>query len=348
MTARDPLVQISHLVKQFPVGERFLGRPSYMRAVNDVSLELHRGEALALVGESGSGKTTLGRCVLRLTEPTSGSVIFDGTNVLELGRAEMRALRRRMQIVFQDPVGSLNPRMRVGTAVREPLEVHRVALGDAARERVAQLFQEVGLDPSLTTRYPHELSGGQKQRVGIARALSIQPEFVVLDEPVSALDVSVQAQVLNLLRDLQRAHNLTYLFIAHDLAVVRHIAHRVAVMYLGKLVEIAAVEDLYDRPLHPYTVSLLSAIPVPEPTAKRSRIVLSGEMPSPRRPPAGCAFHTRCPHPEKNDRCTTDPPPLRELHPGRWTACHYAETPMAPPEPAGSLASDNTESTEKH
>jgi oligopeptide/dipeptide ABC transporter ATP-binding protein len=221
--------------------------------------------------------------------------------------------------------------MTVGNAVREPLEVHGIARGAEARTRVAALFEEVGLDPSLMERYPHELSGGQKQRIGIARALSIQPEFVVLDEPVSALDVSVQAQVVNLLVDLQRARNLTYLFIAHDLAVVRHITDRVAVMYLGKIVERADVDPLYERPLHPYTASLLSAVPVPDPTASRNRIVLPGEMPSPRRPPPGCPFHPRCPHIKKEKRCSTEAPPLREVEPGRWAACHFAETPMELP-----------------
>lgn len=328
-----PLVAMENLVKHFPASTRLFAKPSYLKAVDGVTLSLDRGETVALVGESGSGKTTLGRCVLRLTEPTSGTIWFDGTDVLALGSADMRALRRRMQIVFQDPAGSLNPRMAVGTAVREPLEVHRIARGKAARDRVADLFEEVGLDPSLTSRFPHELSGGQKQRVGIARALSIEPEFLVLDEPVSALDVSVQAQVVNLLTDLQRSRNLTYLFIAHDLAVVRHVATRVAVMYLGRIVERARVVPLYDRPLHPYTASLLSAVPVPDPTVKRKRIVLAGEIPSPRNPPPGCPFHTRCPHPLKDTRCTTDEPALRELQPDRWVACHYAENPMEKPAP---------------
>ncbi len=265
MSSSKALLRVENLVKHFPADGLF-GRRDHVRAVDGVSLSLPRGQTLALVGESGSGKTTLGRCIVRLIEPTSGSVSFDGVDILALRRTDMRALRRRMQIVFQDPAGSLNPRMTVGTAVREPLEVHRIARGKDARARVNKLFMEVGLDPSLTTWYPHELSGGQKQRVGIARALSIQPEFIVLDEPVSALDVSVQAQVVNLLVDLQKARDLTYLFIAHDLAVVRHIADRIAVMYLGKIVETADVIPLYDKPLHPYTVSLLSAVPVPDPT----------------------------------------------------------------------------------
>lgn len=327
MSSPKTLLRVESLVKHFPAGGLF-GRGDHIRAVDGVSLSLLRGQTLALVGESGSGKTTLGRCIVRLIEPTSGRVSFDGVDILALGGTDMRALRRRMQIVFQDPAGSLNPRMTVGTAVREPLEVHRIARGKDAHARVNKLFREVGLDPSLTTRYPHELSGGQKQRVGIARALSIQPEFIVLDEPVSALDVSVQAQVINLLVDLQKARDLTYLFIAHDLAVVRHIADRIAVMYLGKIVETADVIPLYDRPLHPYTVSLLSAVPVPDPRAQRKRVPLRGEMPSSRHPPSGCPFHTRCPHTRKDERCSTEVPKLQEVEPGRWAACHYAETPM--------------------
>jgi oligopeptide/dipeptide ABC transporter ATP-binding protein len=329
MTASEPLLRIEHLVKHFATSRGLFDKGDPVRAVDGVSLALSKGETVSLVGESGSGKTTLGRCILRLTEPTSGTVSFDGVDVLALDRADLRALRRRMQIVFQDPAGSLNPRMTAGTAVREPLEVHGIARGAEARTRVDALFGEVGLDPSLAERYPHELSGGQKQRVGIARALSIQPEFMVLDEPVSALDVSVQAQVVNLLVDLQRARSLTYLFIAHDLAVVRHITDRIAVMYLGKIVETAEVGPLYERPLHPYTVSLLSAVPIPDPTASRNRIALPGEMPSPRRPPPGCPFHPRCPHLEKDKRCSTEAPPLREVEPGRWAACHFAEAPMS-------------------
>ena len=330
-SANAALVTLENLVKRFPVKDHIFAKTSYVRAVDGVNLSLDRGDALALVGESGSGKTTLGRCILRLTEPTSGTVLFDQIDVLALKASDMRALRRRMQIVFQDPAGSLNPRMTVGAAVREPLEVHHLARGKAAREKVRELFQEVGLDPSLETLFPHELSGGQKQRVGIARALSIQPEFVVLDEPVSALDVSVQAQVVNLLVDLRQARNLTYLFIAHDLAVVRHVANRVAVMYLGKIVEQAPVVPLYDRPLHPYTISLLSAVPVPDPAVKRNRIVLAGEIPSPRNPPPGCHFHTRCPHPLKDHRCSTDTPQLRQIENERWVACHYADSPMEKP-----------------
>jgi oligopeptide/dipeptide ABC transporter ATP-binding protein len=328
MSSADTLLQITDLTKHFAVGDTLFGTKQAVRAVDGVTLSLGRGQSTALVGESGSGKTTLGRCVLRLTEPTSGGLAFDGTDVLGLDRKAMRELRRRMQIVFQDPAGSLNPRMTVGSTVREPFEVHGIARGKEADAKVAELFDEVGLDTSLAARYPHELSGGQKQRVGIARALAIRPDFVVLDEPVSALDVSVQAQVINLLVRLQQARELTYLFIAHDLAVVRNIAHRVAVMYLGKIVEVASVDPLYAQPLHPYTTSLLSAVLVPDPAAKRNRIVLSGEIPSPRNPPPGCRFHSRCPHALKDERCKAEMPSLREVTPGRFAACHYAETPM--------------------
>ena len=318
--SEQPLLEVRRLVKHFRAGGGWFKSAGAVRAVDDVSLSIDRGTALALVGESGSGKTTLGRVILRLIDPTGGSVSFDGTDVLGLKPAPLRAFRRRMQIVFQDPAGSLNPRMRVGTAVREPIEVHGLAKGTAAKDRVASLFSEVGLDPDLMDRYPHELSGGQKQRVGIARALSVEPEFLVLDEPVSALDVSVQAQVLNLLADLQRARGLTYLFIAHDLAVVRHVADRVAVMYLGKIVEEGPIDDIYVAPRHPYTTALLSAAPIPDPTLQRQRIVLRGELPSPRNPPKGCAFHTRCPHPKKDARCATERPPLLDVGPNRMAA----------------------------
>ena len=326
----EPLLVLDNLVKEFRGGGLFRRGPP-VRAVDRVSLTVRRGEALGLVGESGSGKTTLGRCALRLVEPTAGTVHFDGVPVLALDRSALRTLRRRMQIVFQDPYGSLNPRMTVGAAVREPLEVHRLAKGTTAIERVARLFDEVGLDPSIADRYPHELSGGQRQRIGIARALSVEPEFLALDEPVSALDVSVQAQVLNLLADLRERRRLTYLFIAHDLAVVRHLADRVAVMYLGRLMEAGSTTALFAKPLHPYTVSLLEAVPVPDPTAPRRRVVPVGDPPSVRRPPPGCVFHPRCPHPSKDSRCSTEVPKFREVAPGQWAACHYAETTPAPP-----------------
>lgn len=324
MTA--PLLKVEGLVKPFP-GGGWWSKEAAVRAVDGVSLTIAAGETLGLVGESGSGKTTLGRLILALEQPTAGRVLFDGQDVFALDAKALRALRRRIQVVFQDPQGSLNPRMTAGAAVAEPLVIHGIAKGADARRRAEELFEEVGLDRVYLDSYPHELSGGQCQRVGIARALSVGPEFMVLDEPVSALDVSVQAQVLNLLADLQAKHKLTYLFIAHDLAVVRHMATRVAVMYLGKIVEEALAAAIYAGPRHPYTTSLLSAIPVPDPAAPKDRIVLQGDPPSPRHPPSGCAFHPRCPHPKRDQRCATEPPPLREVS-GHTVACHFAEDPM--------------------
>jgi oligopeptide/dipeptide ABC transporter ATP-binding protein len=319
------LVEVRGLVKHY-AGDRAwfgLGRPRPpVRAVDGVSFAIPPGRTLGLVGESGSGKTTVGRTILRLQEPTSGQVLFEGADVFALDAAKLRALRRRMQIVFQDPYSSLNPRMTVGQTLREPLEIHHLS------GEVSSLLEEVGLDTAFAQRYPHELSGGQRQRVGIARALSVEPQFVVCDEPVSALDVSVQAQVLNLLADLQQRRRLTYLFIAHDLAVVRHIADDVAVMYLGKIVERAPAPAIYRIPRHPYTRALLSAVPEPDPRAEKRRIVLSGDIPSPANPPSGCPFHPRCPHPMKSERCRTEPPPLREIEPGHVAACHYAEHPL--------------------
>jgi oligopeptide/dipeptide ABC transporter ATP-binding protein len=329
MTA--PLLEVRDLVKHYP-GERAwlgLGRPrSVVRAVDGVSLDIPPGRTLGLVGESGCGKSTVGRTILRLTEPTAGTVRFDGRDVLALRGAELRALRRRMQIVFQDPYGSLNPRMTIGQTVREGLDIHEIGATADRPARVAALLSEVGLDAELAGRYPHELSGGQRQRVGIARALAVEPAFLICDEPVSALDVSVQAQVLNLLADLRERRKLTYLFIAHDLAVVRHIAEDVAVMYLGRIVERARAAELYRAARHPYTRSLLSAVPVPDPTAQRARIVLQGDVPSPARPPSGCPFHPRCPHPKKSERCRTELPVLREVAPGHSAACHFAEEAM--------------------
>ena len=329
--ATHPLVAVQDLVKYFP-GERAwfgLGRPrNVVRAVDGVSFAIAPARTLGLVGESGCGKSTTGRAILRLVEPDRGRVTLDGLDVLTLPPRELRALRRRMQIVFQDPYGSLNPRMTVRQMLAEPLVIHRIATGAAAERRIAALLEEVGLDPGFGRSYPHELSGGQRQRVGIARALSVEPQFLVLDEPVSALDVSVQAQVLNLLADLQERRRLTYLFIAHDLAVVKHIADDVAVMYLGKIVERAPAAVLYAAPRHPYTASLLSAVPVPDPSAQHDRIVLEGDVPSPMHPPTGCSFHPRCPHPKKNDRCRAEPPALREVAPGQLAACHFAEEPL--------------------
>ncbi|HXM38789.1 MAG TPA: oligopeptide/dipeptide ABC transporter ATP-binding protein [Gemmatimonadales bacterium] len=323
------LVDVRDLVKHY-AGERGwfgLGRPRPpVRAVDGVSFTIASGRTLGLVGESGSGKTTVGRTMLRLQEATSGRVLFDGNDVFALDAARLRALRRRMQIVFQDPYSSLNPRMTVAQTLREPLEIHGLA------GQVSDLLQEVGLDAAFAGRYPHELSGGQRQRVGIARALSVEPQFLVCDEPVSALDVSVQAQVLNLLADLQERRRLTYLFIAHDLAVVRHIADDVAVMYLGRIVERAPAGAIYATPRHPYTRSLLSAVPEPNPRAAKRRIVLTGDIPSPAHPPPGCPFHPRCPHPKKNERCRTEPPALRAVSgggaPDHLAACHFAEEPM--------------------
>jgi oligopeptide/dipeptide ABC transporter ATP-binding protein len=318
----EPLLSVRGLTKHFPIRKGIIRRiTGAVRAVDGVSLDVARGETLAVVGESGCGKTTAGRSILRLIEPTSGTVRFDGVDVLALGRDDLRALRRKMQIIFQDPFSSLNPRMTVGAIVREGLTIHKLAEGAAADARVRQLLQEVGLRPEYASRYPHEFSGGQRQRVGIARALSVEPRFIVCDEPVSALDVSVQAQVINLLQDLQRDRGLTYLFIAHDLSVVEHIADRVAVMYLGKIVELASADDLYREPLMPYTQALLSAVPIPDPTTKRERIVLRGDVPSPANPPPGCVFHPRCHHPQRDEACTRIVPPLEAKAPGHWVAC---------------------------
>ena len=323
------LLEVRDLVKHYAGGGFFrpAGRP--VRAVDGVSLDVARGETLALVGESGCGKSSVGRTILRLQEPTAGSARFEGTDIFALDRAELRRLRRRMQIIFQDPYSSLNPRMTIGSAIAEGIEIHRLARGAEVGRRVASLLEEVGLDPGYARRYPHEFSGGQRQRIGIARALAVEPAFIVCDEPVSALDVSVQAQVLNLLADLQHERGLAYLFIAHDLAVVRQIARRVAVMYLGRIVEEGATEALLERPRHPYTVALLSAVPEPDPKLQRSRVVLRGDLPSPSNPPPGCPFHTRCFHPARDERCRTERPELRPVGATR-AACHYAESTPLP------------------
>src|SRR5688572_33205205 len=327
------IVEVDDLKVHFPIRSGiFKTVAGSVKAVDGVTFDVRRGEILGLVGESGGGKSTIGRAMIRLREPTAGHVYFDGTDLGGLAAEQLRKMRRRMQIIFQDPYGSLDPRMTVGSIVSEPIETHGLASGQAKRDRVAELLALVGLDPNYVQRYPHEFSGGQRQRIGVARALAVEPEVIVCDEPISALDVSIQAQVINLLERLQADLGLTYLFIAHDLAVVRHIADRVAVMYLGKIVEIAPSDVLYREPLHPYTVALLSAVPVPDAVAERSRqlIILKGDIPSPADPPPGCRFHTRCWLRERlgnPEICsTTDPPlaPIPEASPEQATACHFA------------------------
>jgi oligopeptide transport system ATP-binding protein len=324
---KEELVRVRALVKHFPLE----GSDDVVRAVDGVTFEIVRGETLGLVGESGCGKSTVGRCLLRLIEPTSGTVEFEGRDVLATGGGELRALRREMQIIFQDPYASLNPRVRVRDIIAEPLVIHGMGGREERRERVAELLRRVGLDPDYMNRYPHEFSGGQRQRIGIARALALNPKLIVADEPVSALDVSVQAQVVNLLQDLQAELGLTYLFISHGLAVVEHISTRVAVMYLGRIVEVASAAELYSQPLHPYTKALLSAIPVPDPRRKRERIVLEGDVPTPINPPSGCRFRTRCP--AAIPECAQIDPDLREVEPGHTVACirvpGWAEAPTA-------------------
>ncbi len=330
-TSTNNLVDVTDLKVYFPIRAGFFQKTiGSVKAVDGITFEVRRGETLGLVGESGCGKSTTGRAVIRLREPTSGSVFFDGVDLAKADKNKLRRLRRRMQIIFQDPYSSLDPRMTVNSIISEPIETHNLKTGKAKRERVAELLEMVGLDPRYVNRYPHEFSGGQRQRIGVARALAVEPEFIVCDEPISALDVSIQAQVLNLLTELRERLNLTYLFIAHDLSVVKHVSDRVAVMYLGKIVELAPPDSLYLSPAHPYTRALLSAVPVPDPIMerRRKRVILRGDVPSPVNPPSGCRFHTRCWLYErlgKPENCRTDDPELRVLQGDHRAACHYAE-----------------------
>jgi len=318
------LLRVENLKKHFPItrGIIFQNQVGAVRAVDGISFDIHKGETLGLVGESGCGKSTTGRTILKLYEPTAGSVYFRGNDLADLKADEMRHYRRDMQIIFQDPYASLNPRMTVGRIVGEPLEVHDIGTAKERRERVRELLKLVGLNPYFINRYPHEFSGGQRQRIGVARALALEPEFIVCDEPISALDVSIQAQVVNLLQELQEEMGLTYLFIAHDLSMVRHISDRIAVMYLGKVMELAPRDELYNNPLHPYTQALLSAVPIPDPRKerKRQRIILEGDVPSPANPPSGCRFHTRCPL--AVEMCKHVVPEWRQVSPGHWVYCH--------------------------
>ena len=322
--SEDIILEVKNLKMYFPVGSGFLSRKpvGYVKAVDDVSFTVKRGETLGLVGESGCGKTTTGRCILQLYKPTAGQVVFDGQDLTSMNTKTMRGMRREMQVIFQDPYSSLNPRMTAGNIIGEPLIVHGlVANKTEYRDKVADLLTNVGLNPYMADRFPHEFSGGQRQRIGVARALSVSPKFIVADEPVSALDVSIQAQIINLLEDLQEQFNLTYLFIAHDLSVVRHISDRVGVMYLGHLVEMAERNEIYRNPIHPYTKALLSAVPIPDPVldAQRERVLLTGEVPSPLNPPSGCVFHPRCP--VANDTCSQILPELREVETNHYSAC---------------------------
>ena len=325
----EPFIQVKNLKKHFSIQRTFWRRPEgVVQAVDGLSFDIMRGETLGLVGESGCGKSTAGRAILNLIQPSAGQVIFDGRDLTQLSKNELRQTRRNMQMIFQDPYASLNPRMTVGRIISEPLEIHGIGDSQSRKERVEQLLTLVGLNPYFVSRYPHEFSGGQRQRIGIARALATKPSFIVADEPISALDVSIQAQVVNLLDDLKHELGLTYLFIAHDLAMVRYISDRVAVMYVGRIVELSSRDEVYDHPLHPYTQALLSAIPIPDPEkeARRQRLILEGEVPSPVNPPAACRFHPRCPY--ATDLCRQTDPEFRNLgsqQTPHWVACHHAE-----------------------
>ena len=327
MTENNSMVRVENLVKHFPITQGILVQRQVgaVKAVDNISFDIKQGETLGLVGESGCGKSTTGRTILQLHSPTSGHVFYNDEDLTKVSEHRMRIMRRNMQIIFQDPYASLNPRMTIGDIIGEPLDVHNIGSPAERQERVKELLNLVRLNPFFIKRYPHEFSGGQRQRIGVARALALNPEFIVCDEPISALDVSVQAQVVNLLEELQAKFNLTYLFIAHDLSMVRHISDRIAVMYLGKLVELATRDELFENKMHPYAISLLSAVPIPDPIKERQRkrIILEGDVPSPANPPSGCHFHTRCPIAQ--ERCKIEDPPFEEKEPGHWVACHYSK-----------------------
>ena len=346
MAKGDPILEVEHLVKYFPIksGIFFDRTVASVKAVDDVSLTLHEGETLGLVGESGCGKSTLCRTIIQLLDPTSGSVKYRGKEIIGLSRKKLEPIRREIQMIFQDPYASLNPHKRVGQIIGDPLQLHGLASGTQLRREVQQLMDRVGLQPEHYNRYPHEFSGGQRQRIGIARALALRPKLIIADEPVSALDVSIQAQIINLLEDLQDEFNLSYIFVAHDLGVVRHVSDRIAVMYLGKIVERSPAEVLYDRPIHPYSVALLSAVPIPDPkaNAERKPIVLEGDVPSPVDPPSACRFHTRCPW--ASEICSEDEPPLADYGSGQAAACHHPQNVDARQIKATEVAADSPES----